>query len=185
MLNLKPFHGRIAFMSLFFILVTMLDDRTFSQQRPERTLDEIKAEAIKRAENGMYPLIGLDPADVREAFSNIKTTDLDEWAASFIGVGDKYVAQAKSLAATDPAGASAAYVRAWRIYSFGRWPVPSSPGKQRAYAKALDAFLAHAKFLDPPLEVVRIPFEGSEIVGYMRLPKSAKGPVPVVIAISG
>src|SRR6266851_5609717 len=39
--------------------------------------------------------------------------------------------------------------------------------------------------MDPPLEVVRIPFEGSEIVGYLRLPKNAKGPVPVVIAISG
>src|SRR5260370_10280030 len=37
----------------------------------------------------------------------------------------------------------------------------------------------------PPLEVVHIPFEGSEIVGYLRLPKNAKGPVPVVIAISG
>jgi dipeptidyl aminopeptidase/acylaminoacyl peptidase len=39
--------------------------------------------------------------------------------------------------------------------------------------------------MDPPLEVVHIPFEGSEIVGYMRLPKNSKGPVPVVIAISG
>src|SRR5256884_2004841 len=37
----------------------------------------------------------------------------------------------------------------------------------------------------PPLEVVRIPFEGSEIVAYLRLPKAAKGPVPVVVAISG
>jgi esterase FrsA len=35
------------------------------------------------------------------------------------------------------------------------------------------------------LEVVRIPFEDSEIVGYLRLPKDAKGPVPIVIAISG
>jgi dipeptidyl aminopeptidase/acylaminoacyl peptidase len=32
---------------------------------------------------------------------------------------------------------------------------------------------------------VRIPFEGSEIVGYLRLPKNMKRPVPVVIAISG
>jgi esterase FrsA len=39
--------------------------------------------------------------------------------------------------------------------------------------------------MDPPLEVLRIPFEGSEIVGYLRLPKNAKGPVPVVVAISG
>jgi dipeptidyl aminopeptidase/acylaminoacyl peptidase len=93
--------------------------------------------------------------------------------------------EAKSLETRDPAKANEDYIRAWRTYSFGRWPVPASPGKQRAYAKALEAFLAHAKFLDPPLEVVRIPFEGSEIVGYLRLPKNAKGPVPVVIAISG
>ena len=151
----------------------------------ERTLDEIKAEAIKRAENGMYPLIGLDPADVRQAFAAIKTSDYDEWAAAFIAVGDRYMSEAKSLGRSDPVKANADYIRAWRIYSFGRWPVPASPGKQRAYAKALEAFLAHAKFMDPPLEVVRIPFAGSEIVGYLRLPKNAKGPVPVVIAISG
>jgi cephalosporin-C deacetylase-like acetyl esterase len=151
----------------------------------ERTLDEIKSEAIKRAENGMYPLIGLDPADVKEAFASIKTTDNDEWAAAFSAVADRYMAEAKALEKTDAAKANADYIRAWRTYSFGRWPVPASPGKRRAYAKALEAFLAHAKFMDPPFEVVRIPFEGSEIVGYLRMPKNAKGPVPVVIAISG
>jgi len=164
------------------ILVLAFASISFAQ---ERTLDEIKSEAIKRAENGMYPLIGLDPADVREAFSNIKTTDNDEWAAAFSAIADGYVAQARSAASNDPAKASALYVKAWRLYSFGRWPVPASSGKQRAYAKALEAFLAHAKFLDPPLEVVRIPFENSEIVGYLRLPKNAAGPVPVVLAISG
>ena len=158
-----------------------------AQEQPqgERTLDEIKTEAIKRAENGMYPLIGLDPADVKEAFATIKTSDYDEWAAAFIAVGDRYMAEAKSLEKSDPAKANTDYIRAWRIYSFGRWPVPASPGKQRAYAKALEAFLAHAKFLDPPLEAVRIPFEGSEIFGYLRLPKNVSGPIPVVIAISG
>ncbi len=156
-----------------------------AQAQKERTLDEIKAEAIKRAENGMYPLIGLDPADVREAFASIKTTDKDEWAAAFIAVADRYMAEAKSLEKSDPAKANADYIRAWRIYSFGRWPVPVSPGKQRAYAKAIEAFRAHARFWDPPLEIVRIPFEGSEIIGYLRLPKNAQGPVPLVLAISG
>ena len=156
-----------------------------AQQQKERTLDEIKAEAIKRAENGMYPLIGLDPADVREAFANIKTTDNDEWAAAFSAVADRYMAEGNSLLSTNPAQADKDFIRAWRLYSFGRWPVPASAGKKRAYAKALEAFLAHAKMMDPPLEVVHIPFEGSEIVGYLRLPKNAKGPVPMVIAISG
>jgi esterase FrsA len=156
-----------------------------AQQQKERTLDEIKTEAIKRAENGMYPLIGLDPADVREALSNINSTDNDEWAAAFSAVADRYMAEGKSLQSSNPAKADADFVRAWRVYSFGRWPVTASPGKKRAYGKALEAFLAHAAMMDPPLEVVRIPFEGSEIVGYLRLPKNAKGPVPVVIAISG
>jgi esterase FrsA len=156
-----------------------------AQAQKERSLDEIKAEAIKRAENGMYPLIGLDPADVKEAFASIKTNDYDEWAAAFSAVADRYMAQAKAAESTDPTKASALYVKAWRLYSFGRWPTPASPGKKRAYAKALEAFLAHARLQDPPLEVVRIPFEGSEIVGYLRLPKNAKSPVPIVIAISG
>jgi len=155
------------------------------QPQKERTLDEIKTEAIKRAENGMYPLIGLDPADVREAFSNLKTSDNDEWAAAFSAVADRYMKEGNSLLASNPAQADKDFVRAWRLYSFARWPVPASSGKKRAYAKALEAFLAHAKMMDPPLEVVHIPFEGSEIVGYLRLPKNAKGPAPVVIAISG
>ena len=156
-----------------------------AQPQKERTLDEIKSEAIKRAENGMYPLIGLAPADVREAFSHINSTDNDEWAAAFSTVADRYMAEAKAQIASDPVKADANYIRAWRLYSFARWPVPASPGKKRAYAMALQAFLDHAKMMDPPLEVVHIPFEGSEIVGYLRLPKNSKGPVPVVIAISG
>lgn len=174
---------RIISYALFMSLVIAMP--AFGQQRQERTLDEIKTEAIHRAENGMYPLIGLDPADVKEAFASIKTKDKDEWAAGFMGVGDRYVAEAKSIEATDPAKANADYIRAWRIYSFGRWPVPVSPGKQKSYAKALEAFLAHTKFLDPPLQVVRIPFDGKEIVGYLRLPKDAHGPVPLVIAVNG
>ncbi|MFI5095408.1 MAG: alpha/beta hydrolase [Candidatus Acidiferrales bacterium] len=176
---------RIAALLFMSVLVLLVASAVFAQAQKERTLDEIKIEAMKRAENGMYPLIGLDPADVKEAFASIKTSDKDEWAAAFSAVADRYMTQAKAAETTDPAKASALYVKAWRLYSFGRWPVPASPGQQRAYAMAIEAFLAHARFMDPPLEVVRIPFDGSEIIGYLRLPKNAKGPVPVVIAISG
>jgi esterase FrsA len=160
----------------------------FAQQnepRRERTIDEIKVEAIHRAEVGQYPLIGLDPADVKEAFESIHTKDKDEWAAAFMRVGDRYFNEAQELEKSDPKKADADYIRAWKIYSFGRWPVPASPGKQRSYEKALRAFLAHARFYDPPLAIVHIPFEGKEIIGYLRLPKNAKGPVPLVIAVNG
>ena len=156
-----------------------------AQQMPERTIDEIKTEAILRAEQGRYPLIGLDPGDVREAFERIHTRDEDEWAAAFMGVADRYMDQAKRLTISDPERANADYVRAWKLYSFGRWPVPTSPGKQRSYEKALEAFRAHARFLDPPLEIVHIPFEGKEIVAYLRVPKNTNRPIPLVIAING
>jgi len=167
------------------ISAALVPSVVFAEQRPERTIDEIKAEAIHRAEVGQYPLIGLDPTDVKEAFDKIHTKDKDEWAAAFMAVGDRYFNEAKSLEKTDPTKANADYIRAWRLYSFGRWPYPASPGKQRAYAKAIEAFLAHAHFWDPPLEVVHIPFEGSEIIAYLRLPKNTNGPVPLVIAVNG
>jgi esterase FrsA len=178
-------HARLIFLATSFALLLTLTIPSFSQERSERTIDEIKAEAIHRAEVGQYPLIGLDPADVKEAFNSIHSRDKDEWAAAFMGVADRYMNEAKAIEKTDPAKANADYIRAWRLYSFGRWPIPASPGKQRSYEKAIEAFLAHARFWDPPLEIVKIPFEGKEIIGYLRLPKNTNGPVPLVLAVNG
>jgi hypothetical protein len=168
-------------------LVVLLVSSSFAQEseEKERTIDEIKIEAVRRAEVGQYPLIGLDPGDVKEALAVVHTKDKDEWAAAFMGVADRYMNEAKSLEKTDPTKANADYIRAWRLYSFGRWPVPASSGKQRSYEMAIEAFRAHAKFWDPPLEIVRVPFEGKEIIGYLRLPKNASGPVPLVLAVNG
>jgi hypothetical protein len=183
-MNIK---GQFYSASLWFLLLAFISVMAFGQkeERRERTIDEIRVEAIHRAEVGQYPLIGLDPGDVKEAFESIHTADKDEWAAAFMHVADGYFNQAKSLENTDPTKANADYIRAWRLYSFGRWPIPASPGKQHSYEKALEAFLAHARFMDPPLEVVHIPFEGKQIIGYLRLPKNAKAAVPLVIAVNG
>jgi esterase FrsA len=168
--------------SILVWLLTLSVGMVFGQ---ERTIEEIKTEAVHRAENGMYPLIGLDPADVQEAFENIHSKDKDEWATAFMAVADRYMAEGKAVENSDPTKANADFIRAWRIYSFGRWPIPASPKKQESYHKAIEAFLAHAHFWNPALEVVHIPFEGKEIIGYVRLPKDAKVPVPMVIAVNG
>jgi esterase FrsA len=165
--------------------MTAMPAFTIAQEHPERTLDEIKAEAIHRAEVGGYPLIGLDPKDVSQAFQSIHTKDKDEWAAAFMGVADRYMAEGSTLLSSDPKKADTDFIRAWHLYSFGRWPNEASPKKRISYGKAIEAFLAHAKMMDPPLEVVHIPFEGKEIVGYLRFPKGATGPIPMVIAVNG
>jgi esterase FrsA len=143
-----------------------------AQAPPPRTLEELKAETQARADRNAYPLIGLKPDEVREALSRLTSLDRDEWAASWSLLGDRYMAKSD-------------FIQAWLYYSFARWPVPNSPGKQRAYEKALSAYLAHASRLDPPLEIVRIPFEGKEIVGYLRLPPNTTAPAPLILAVSG
>jgi pimeloyl-ACP methyl ester carboxylesterase len=63
-------------------------------------------------------------------------------------------------------------------------PLENSPGKVKAYEKALAAFAAYAKLQDPPIEIVHIPFEGKDIVGILRLPASVR-PAPLVLTIGG
>jgi esterase FrsA len=157
--------------------------QTASAQTADRTIEEIKTETLARAQSGAYPALGIQPGDASDALGRIKTRDPDEWAAAWSAVADGYMAKAR--AASDPKEADANYLRAWRLYYFGQWPSPTSAGKQASYQKAVDAYLLHAKYFDPPLEVVRIPYEGKEIVGYLRLPANAPRPVPLVLAISG
>lgn len=151
----------------------------------ERTLPEIKTEAMRRAKLDLYPVAGISPTDLEEAFRSIHALGKDQWGPAFIAVGDRYMAQAEKLAKSDPASAKADYFKAWRIYAFGRWPVKWSAGRQLAYRKSLAAFLDYAKSMNPPLRAIHIPYAGSEIVGYLRLPKNRRGPVPLVMAISG
>src|SRR5260370_31669261 len=120
----------LVFLAFIFSSAFAQNASDKKEERRERTIDEIRVEAIRRAEVGQYPLIGLDPADVKEAFENIHTSDKDEWAAGFMRVADRYFNEAKALEKdkSDPAKANADYIRAWRLYSFGRWPIPASPG---------------------------------------------------------
>ena len=154
-----------------------------AQIAPPRTIEELKAETQARADRNAYPLTGLNPADVRNALANINTLDRDEWATAWSAVAARYEADAK---AAETAGrikeAQESYLMAWRLYSFARWPTPNSPGKQKAYERSLDAFTHYASHLDPAPALVRIPFEGKEIVGWLRLPKGAQS-VPLVLTI--
>ncbi len=159
-----------------------------AQIAPPRTIDELKAETQARADRNVYPLIGIKAADARTALANIKSLDRDEWAAAWGAVAARYAAEAKAAeAAGHTREARECYQMAWRLYSFARWPTPNSPGKQKAYALALAAFAHYAGLLDPKPESVRIPFEGHEIVGWLRLPKGAQPSAPaapLVLTIS-
>jgi len=156
----------------------------FAQIAPPRTLEELKEETQKRVDGSLTPAGGLKSEDAREALANLHGLGGDEWATAWSAIAERYQKRAKSEEVSNSSkDAQYDYLMAWRYYSFARWPVPNSPGKEKAYQSALAAFRDYTRFLDPPLETVRIPFEGKEIVGYLRLPKGVR-PAPLVLTIS-
>jgi len=149
-----------------------------------RDLDALKHEVQRRADRGMPPLTGIAPEDARAALSQIGSLEREAWALAWSGVAERHWDEAQSLEAGDRAGAREEYWQAWRLHHFARWPTENAPARQRARQRALEAFRAYAKLLDPPIEIVRIPFEGRELVGYLRLPPGVR-PAPLVFGIAG
>ena len=155
-----------------------------AQIAPPRTLDELKEEVQARAERKAYPVAALDALEVKEALGNLKSLDRDEWATVWSAVGDRHLEQAKTLTGTDKRAASRHYRDAVEYYLFARFPLENSPGKVKAYQQALGAFAEYAKLQDPAVEIIRIPFNGKQIVGYLRVPRNVH-PAPLVITIGG
>ena len=176
--------GIFSRISLVATSIVLLSASFYSHaQVTDRSIDEIKQESIERVKRGSYPLGGLDQKDLEEAFSYITTREPDDWAQGFGRVAGKYMTAGGNAKNKQDAGA--AYKRAWRLYYFGQFPVPNSPGKKLSYDNAIDAYIKYLNTQDTPTEVVKIPFEGKFITGYLRFPKDAKGSVPMILAING
>lgn len=151
---------------------------------PARNLQQLKDECLARIGRNAYPLTGLVPEDVAEAFATIKSLDRDEWAAAWSAIAARYSAEAERQSVRAPAQARKLFLQAWKTYSFARWPVTNSDGKREAYRKALAAYRDAARLRPYPLETIRIPFEGREIVAYLQAPKTTTR-VPFILGISG
>jgi pimeloyl-ACP methyl ester carboxylesterase len=81
------------------------------------------------------------------------------------------------------------YLLAYDYYHVARYPAPNSPGKHAAYRKSQENYLKAARYFDPPLERVEMPFrgragEGDLSIGYLRKPQGVDSP-PVVIVWGG
>jgi esterase FrsA len=158
--------------SLLFAVLSVWLVTAAAQSWGPRTLEELKQETVRRAERNIVPLTGIKAEDAREAMAALKSLEPDDWAAAWSRIGERYFARGD-------------YFHAWDIFNVARWPSEKlSPGKQKAYARALEAFQLYGRSLNPPIETVRIPFEGSEIVAYLRLPP-ASSRVPLVFGING
>jgi dienelactone hydrolase len=149
-----------------------------------RDLEMLKREVQDRAERGKPPLGGISAEDAREALAAIDTLDRDTWAGAFSTVAEKYEREARENETRDRPRAARAWWNAWRLFHFARWPTENAPAKLHAKERALQAFREYAQLVEPAIETVRIPFERSQIVGYLRLPAGVR-PAPLVFGIAG
>ena len=128
---------------------------------------------------------GADQKEAEAIFHRLNDLDPERWVAEWTRLAEPLERQAAALEAQGKtADARDAYLKACAYYSIAKFPVINHPAKQAAYRKEIDNYLKAARYFDPPLERVTIPFEGKQIIGYLRLPKGVTKP-PLVIATGG
>jgi len=163
--------------------LAMAADMAAAQSWGPRSLEELKTETLERARAGKAPIGSVKLEDAERAVTALHDLERDTWAAAWAAIGEEYLRQAEQ--APSAAEARDAYYLAWRYFDIGRWPTEKhSAGKRASYEHGLAAFREYGKRLEPPVETVRIPFEGGQVVAYLRLPAGVR-PAPLVFGMNG
>jgi esterase FrsA len=151
----------------------------------ERTLDEVKAEFMKRA-GKLNPFEDIKREDAEKVMAALTSLDKDHWAEEWSKIGLGYEAKGDERAKAGAPGKELAelYMHAFDACRVGRYPTPTSPGKLKAFQHSLRMFRKAAKHFDPPLEIVEIPFGDKKLIGYLQKPPGAMKP-PVVLHWGG
>jgi esterase FrsA len=134
---------------------------------------------------GQFIQRGADAKDAEAIFKRLTDLEPQRWVDEWTHLAEPWERQGAEFAAQGKdQDAKAAYQKASMYYGIAKFPVINHPAKQTAYKECVQTYLKAARHFDPPLERVTIPFEGREIIGYLRKPKGVTRP-PVVIATGG
>jgi len=155
-----------------------------------RPIDEVKRELLERAQENRNPFLYTIFQEVLPVITGLRSVDREEWANAFGALAaphEERAAQAEAEGDSDTARRE--YLIAYDCQHVARYPAPNSPGKLAAYRKSQEYFLKAARYFDPPLERVEMPFagragEGKIAVGLLRKPNGVAKP-PVVVVWGG
>jgi esterase FrsA len=152
----------------------------------ERSLDDVKRDIRRRVVQRQPPFDDVRADEVERVLASLATLEKDEWGRRWCDAGRAHEKRGDELAAKGaPVKEIAeAYYLAYSYCHVGRYPVPSSPEKQEAYAATRRTFLKAAKYFETPLQVLEIPFEGRKITAYLQVPRGVPRP-PVVMYWGG
>src|SRR4030095_14433953 len=150
-----------------------------------RPMEEVKKELLGRARENRNPFLYTVYEEVAPVIEELKSVEREEWAKAFSALAAPHEERA-ARAQGDTAVAQKHYLIAYDYHHVARYPAPNSPSKLEAYRKSQENYLKAARYFDPPVERVEMPFrgrrgEGSISVGLVRKPKGIEKPPVVVI----
>lgn len=151
----------------------------------ERSLDEVKAEFMRRA-GRLNPFEDIRRDDAERVMTALRSLDKDEWAGEWTKIGLGYEEQADARAEAGAGGAELAelYMHGFDACRVGRYPTPNSPGKLEAYRHSVRLFRKAARHFEPALEVIELPFGDQKLIAYLQRPPEVARP-PVVLHWGG
>ena len=116
-----------------------------------------------------------------------RITEWADWCSTWSEVAAEHVARGdEAVAAGHSQTAAAAYVTGGLFYHWASFLFTHEAGQFRTALEAGEAAFAKAAPLaDHPMEILNIPFEGTELRGYFRYPRGASGRVPLIVLIPG
>jgi esterase FrsA len=156
-----------------------------SQPAGDGLLTDPRYEVGAKFRLGQFIQRGADPQEADAIFRRLSDLEPQRWVSEWTRLAEPCEQQGAAFAAQGKTQeAKEAYQKASMYYGIAKFPVINHPAKQAAYRKCIETYLKAARYFDPPLERVAIPFEGQEIIGYLRRPKGVSRP-PVVIATGG
>lgn len=128
---------------------------------------------------------GTDYADFQATLARISRWD--DWCREWAVTARRYEELAEAAeTASLPQTAGGAWYRAALCWHWGKFVFVDDPAQQRqAHDRAVACFRKAAPALTPPAELVRIPYQGTTLPAYLRVPESPAPGTPVVIMVPG
>lgn len=156
----------------------------------DHTFGETRSILLDRARHRRNPFLYTNPDEVECALDELGGVEREAWATKFMELAEPYAWRAAEAEARgDHTTARDLYLVAYDYCHVARYPAPNSPAKLHAYRRSQENFLKAARYFDPPLERVEMPFngrpgEGSASIGLLRKPPGVERP-PLVVTWGG
>lgn len=112
---------------------------------------------------------------------HLQGTDPGSWVYEWSHIADYFADQGETFAAADDRNAARdAFLTASKYYGIARFPAKTLPGQLHAYQEHLKYYKRAGEYFDPPLVVVKIPFDKHEIQGYLHVPPGVEKPALIL-----